>query len=70
MTHGGGREASERNGIGENERQPEMAQLAAVVVVIISPLPRNGGTARTAIQVHAVNLIAIRLGERWQPTSN
>ena len=26
-----------------------------VVVVITPPLPRDGGTARTAIQVHAVN---------------
>ena len=39
-----------------------------VVVVVITPsLPRDGGTARTAIQVRAVNLIKIRLGERWQP---
>ena len=38
-----------------------------VVVVITPPLPRNGGTA---IQVHAVNLIEIRLGERWQLISN
>ena len=36
-----------------------------VVVVITPPLPRDEGTARTAIQVHAVNLIEIRLGERW-----
>ena len=41
-----------------------------VVVVVTPPLPRDGGTARTAIQVHAVNLIEIRLGERWQPISN
>ena len=41
-----------------------------VVAVINPPLPRDGGTARTAIQVHAVNLIEIRLGERWQPISN
>ena len=27
------------------------------VVVVIPPLPRDGGTARTAIQIHAVNLI-------------
>ena len=44
--------------------------VVVVVVVITPPLPRNGGTARTAIQVHAVNLIEIRLGERWQPISN
>ena len=31
--------------------------LVVAVVVITSPLPRDGGTARTAIQVHAVNLI-------------
>ena len=30
-----------------------------VVVVITPPLPRDGGTARTAIQVHAVNLIEL-----------
>ena len=41
-----------------------------VFVVVITPLSRDGGTARTAIQVHAVNLIEIRLGERRQPISN
>ena len=41
-------------------------QLFFVVVVINPPLPRDGGTARTATQVHAVNLIEIKLGERWQ----
>ena len=41
-----------------------------VVVVITLLLLRDGGTARTAIQVHAVNLIEIWLGERWQPISN
>ena len=31
-----------------------------VVVVVITPLlPQDGGTARTAIQVHAVNLIEL-----------
>ena len=40
------------------------------VVVIIPRLPRDGGTARTAIQVHAVNLIENWLGERWQTISN
>ena len=44
--------------------------VVVVVVVITPPLPRDRGTARTAIQVHAVNLIEIRLGERWQPISN
>ena len=43
---------------------------AVVVVVITPPLPQDGGTARTAIQVHADNLIEIRLGETWQPISN
>ena len=33
-----------------------------VVVVITFPLLRDGAMARTAIQVHAVNLIEIRLG--------
>ena len=41
-----------------------------VVVVTTPPLPRDGDTARTAIQIHAVNLIKIRLGERLQPISN
>ena len=40
------------------------------VVVITPPLPQDGGTARTAIQVHAVNRIEIRLGKRWQPILN
>ena len=38
-----------------------------VVVVITSPLPRNAGTAPTATQVYVVNLIEVRLEERWQP---
>ena len=44
-----------------------------VVVVITPPLPRDGGTARTAIQVQAVNLIEIRLGEmaaHFEPIMN
>ena len=46
-------------------------QVSVVVVVVITPpLPQNRGTARTAIKVHAVNLIEFRLGERWQPISN
>ena len=40
------------------------------VCVFTPPLPRNGGKARTAIQVHAVNLIEIRLRKKWQPISN
>ena len=46
-------------------------RLLNLVVVVITPsLPRDGGTARTATQVHAVNLIEIRLRKRWQPISN
>ena len=41
--------------------------VVVVVVVIIPPLPRDGGPARGVIQVHAVNLIGTKLGERWQP---
>ena len=36
-----------------------------VVVMVTPPHFWNGGAARTAIQVHAVHLIEIRLGERW-----
>ena len=38
--------------------------------VITPPLPRDGGMARTAIQVHTVNIIEIWLGEKWQLISN
>ena len=34
------------------------------------PLSQDGVTARMAISAHAVNLIEIRLGERWQPILN
>ena len=44
--------------------------VVVVVAVITRSLPQDGDTARTTIQVHAVNLIEIRLGERWQPISN
>ena len=45
--------------------------VATVVVDVITPsLPQDGSTARTAIQVYAVNLIEIRLEEKWQPISN
>ena len=47
-----------------------LSQIQLVIVVITLPLPRDGGTARTAIQVHAVNLIEIRLGERCESISN
>ena len=33
--------------------------LTVVVVVVTPPLPRDGGTTRTAIQVNAVNLIEL-----------
>ena len=45
-------------------------QLQLHLFVVTSPLPRDGDTVLTAIQVHAVNLIEIRLGERWQSISN
>ena len=42
-----------------------MALLPPVVVVVVTPpLPRDGGTAQTAIQVHAINLIEIKQGKR------
>ena len=42
-----------------------LTNLSVVAVVVITPpLPREGGTARTAIQAHAVNLIEMWLGER------
>ena len=40
------------------------------VCLFTPPLPRDGGTAQTAIRIHAVNLIEIRLEERWQPILN
>ena len=48
----------------------EVESDVVVVVLITPPLPRDGGTAQTAVQVYAVNLIEIRLGKRWQPISN
>ena len=36
-----------------------------VVVVITPPLPQSGSTVQTAIKIHAINVIEIRLGERW-----
>ena len=38
-----------------------------MLLVVTPPLPRDGGTA---FKVHAVTLIEIRLGERWQRISN
>ena len=52
--------------IHSQERHCIVARLIVVVVVITPFHPRDVGTARTAIQVHAVNLIEIRLGERRQ----
>ena len=41
--------------INENEQVER-----CVVVIVVTPfLPRDGGTARTAIQVHAVNPIEV-----------
>ena len=37
----------------------KMKIYAVVVVVITPPLPRDGGTARTGIRVHAVNLFEL-----------
>ena len=47
-----------------------MTNPCVVVVMIIFFLPLDEGTARTAIQVYAINLIKIRLRERWQPILN
>ena len=44
--------------------------VVVVVVVITPPLPRDGGTARTAMKIHAVNLVKLGLGERQQPISD
>ena len=41
--------------------------VVVVVVVITPPLPRDGGTARTTIQIHAVNLIELGLGKDGSP---
>ena len=58
------------SGLRERIYKQKLTMHNAVVVVITPPLPWDGGTARTAIQVHTVNVIEIRLGERWQPISN
>ena len=44
-----------------------MLCLVVAVVGITPSLPRDGGMARTAIQVHVVNLIEIRLGIDGSP---
>ena len=41
-----------------------------MLLLLLFPLPGDGGTSQTVIQVHAVNLIEIRLGERWKPILN
>ena len=38
-----------------------------VVDEVTPPLPRDGGRARTAIKVHAVNLIKIKLEKDGSP---
>ena len=53
-----------------SSNSPSSNSSVVVVVVVTPPLPRDGGSARTAIQVHAVNLIEVRLGKRWQPILN
>ena len=63
------REAS-RNGFVEKGGVPDRVQSFVVDVVITPPIPRDGGTTQTAIQVHAINLIEIRLGVRCQSISN
>ena len=41
------------------ERSQSKTPVVVVVVVVTPLLPRDGGTARTAIQVHVVNLIEL-----------
>ena len=45
----------------------EKHELPCWDVVVTPPLPRDGGTARTAIQVHAVNLIELGYGKDSSP---
>ena len=52
------------------QKQQPYTSRSVVVVVTTLPLPRDGGTARTAIQVHTANLIETGQGERWQPILN
>ena len=56
--------------LGDLLKKGQHLYVVVVVVVITPPLPRDGGTARTPNQVHAINLIEIRLGKRWQSISN
>ena len=48
-------------------RSTNRVVVVVVVVVISPPVPQDGGTARSAIQVHAVNLIEIKLGKGGSP---
>ena len=44
----------------------DMELFSRICFVVITPsLPQDGGTTRTAIQVHVVNLIETSLAERW-----
>ena len=51
----------------QRTQQSQHFEFRTVVVVITPPFLRDGGTARTAIQVHAVNLVDIRLGKDGSP---
>ena len=59
-----------KNFLISNLIQSRCHSIDCCLFVVTPPLLRNGGTAWTAIQVHAVNLIEIRLRERWQPVLN
>ena len=51
--------------------QMKFANLFDLLFLLFSPfLPLDRGTTQTAIQVHAVKLMEIRLGQRWQLVSN
>ena len=55
---------------GSREKKWHQESFVVCLFVVTPPLPRDEGTAQMAVQVHAVNLIEIRLRERWQPISN
>ena len=51
----------------------QISVIVIVVVVVSLPLTRDGGTASTAIQVHAVNLIELGQGNggsHFEPVMN
>ena len=55
ITSGGGEKNSS-----QNLQKSSYIQLSVIVVVVIAPpLFQDGGTAQTAVQVHAVNLIEL-----------